>query len=242
MPSGRLTWMMRNIWISPSTLHHKCVCEVFLLLLWILFTTENIILCFLEVAVTQTPPPPKHWFSWRIRHVTSWHSIIHTRKHEERENHNLNNTAWLHPNDLEEPVEQLENKHSESAIICSNSLSLLKSDLQEAEWHITRQHTPICLTSEALGSHTNIMKVRVMQDLRRAQKEKITGRKFRFNSPSLNPKLLKKKKRERIKFLPEKNSKDKLHWFSPGALWKTDQKKNVTKRNYSYTYFYKVLE
>lgn len=197
MPSGRLTWMMRNIWISPSTLHHKCVCEVFLLLLWILFTTENIILCFLEVAVTQTPPPPKHWFSWRIRHVTSWHSIIHTRKHEERENHNLNNTAWLHPNDLEEPVEQLENKHSESAIICSNSLSLLKSDLQEAEWHITRQHTPICLTSEALGSHTNIMKVRVMQDLRRAQKEKITGRKFRFNSPSLNPKLLKKKKKAR---------------------------------------------
>lgn len=32
------------------------------------------------------------------------------------------------------------------------------------------------------------MKARVMQHLRRAQEKKSTGRKFRFDSPSLNPK------------------------------------------------------
>lgn len=37
------------------------------------------------------------------------------------------------------------------------------------------------------------MKVRVMQDLRRAQEQNSTGKKFRFNSPSLNLKQFKRK-------------------------------------------------
>lgn len=86
---------------------------------------REIYLVFLGSYCHTNPPSPKHWFFWRIRHATFWHSIIHTRKHEERGNHSLNNIAWLHQNDLEEPVEQSENKHSETAIICSNSPSLL---------------------------------------------------------------------------------------------------------------------
>lgn len=68
--------------------------------------------------------------------------------YEDSENHSFNSTPRFHLNDLEEPVEQLKLKHSTTAIICSNSLSLTKSVLQGAERHITRQHTPIFLSDE----------------------------------------------------------------------------------------------
>lgn len=105
---------------------------------------------------------------WRIRRTPSWHSIICTRKQDESENH-----SWFHLNNLDEPAEELELKHSKNAMICSNSMSHSRSDLQQVEWHITRQHTPTFLESEAWWNHTNIIKVRVMQCLRRAQEENL---------------------------------------------------------------------
>lgn len=209
---------------SPQALFTtmKCVCVKYFCSYYdFIYSGKNkrkYILCFLKVTVTLT-----HLFQnidfpreWGMQ--TSWHSIVHTRKHEERGNHSLNNTAWLQQNDLEEPVGQLQNKHSETATICSNSLSLLKSDLQEADTLLDNTPPSVSHLKPCEDTQTSWKwewcKISGELRKRKAQEGNLDSIHHHWTlNCSKEMWCSKTKQKNWIKFLPEKNSKDKLHRF-----------------------------
>lgn len=215
--------IMKSVCVRYFCSYYKCYLQ------WKIHT--EIYLAFLGSYCHTNLPSPKHWFFWRISHATFWHSIIHTRKHEERGNHSSNNTAWLHQNDLEESVEQSENKHSETTTICSNSLSLL--DLQEADTLLDNTPPSLLQLKPCDATQTSWKwewcKISGEPRNRKAQEGNLdsihrhwtlNGSKEMWCSKKGKKKKAKKDKTKKkpnqdwIKFLPEKNSKDKLHWFS----------------------------